>query len=69
MPPLSDGSQIDQSISIMGENEQIPNPRKFPLNSRAQISDGSMRRFFAVLGRNLRWKISALPWLKTIEWE
>jgi hypothetical protein len=47
-------SKIDQLIPIVAETEQIPNRRNSPLNSRAQISDGSGRRFFIASRKNLR---------------
>jgi hypothetical protein len=39
------------------------------LNSRAQISDGSARRFFVMVRRNFRLEFNALRSLRTIEWE
>jgi hypothetical protein len=69
MAQSSEISKIDRSLSIVAETEPILDRRNFPLNSRAQISDGSARRFFVARRKNLRWEISALPWLKTIEWE
>jgi hypothetical protein len=38
--------KIDQSISMVAEIEQIADRGKSRLKSRAQISDGSPRRFF-----------------------
>jgi hypothetical protein len=61
--------KIDRSMPIVAETEKILNRQNSPLNSRAQIFDGSGRRFFIVRTKNLRWKISALRWLKMIEWE
>src|SRR5258708_32583432 len=43
--------KIDQSMSIVCETEQIADRRNSPLNSRAQISDGSGIRFFVVSGK------------------
>jgi hypothetical protein len=43
--------KFDQSLPIVAETEQIPNRRNSPLNSRAQISDGSGRRFIVVHGK------------------
>jgi hypothetical protein len=40
-----DSGEIDQSIPIVAETEHIPNRRNSRLKSRAQISDGSARRF------------------------
>jgi hypothetical protein len=48
---------------------QNPNRRNSRLKSRAQISDGSVRRFFIVHGKTLLYQIKALGFLKTIEWE
>jgi hypothetical protein len=45
-------SMIDQSMPIVAETEQIAERRNSPLNSRAQISDGSGRRFFIVCRKN-----------------
>src|SRR5438128_3773466 len=47
-------------MPIVAETEQIPSRRNSPLNSRAQISDGSGERFFIVLGNNLRLEFNAL---------
>jgi hypothetical protein len=66
---LAEIPKTDRLIRIVGETQQIPNRRISPLNSRAQISDGSGRRFFVVRGKSLRCQINALPWRKTIEWE
>ena len=41
-------------MPIVVETEQIADRRNFPLNSRAQFSDGSARRFFVVRRKNLR---------------
>jgi len=46
--------KIDRSMSIVAEAKQIPNRRNSLLKSRAQISDGSERRFFLVRGKSLR---------------
>jgi hypothetical protein len=43
-----ESSEIDQLIAIVVETEQISNCQNLPLNSRAQISDGSERRSFVV---------------------
>ena len=45
---LVDGYQrkIDRLMPIVAETEQIADRRNSPLNSRPQISDGSVRRFF-----------------------
>jgi hypothetical protein len=45
-------SKIDRSIPIVAETEQILNRQISPLKSRAQISDGSPRRFFVVRGKS-----------------
>jgi hypothetical protein len=47
-------SKIDRSMPIVAETQQILNRRNSPLNSRAEISDGSGRRFFVVRRKNLR---------------
>jgi hypothetical protein len=47
-------SKIDQLMPIVAETEQIPNRRNSLLKSRAQISDGSGRRFFLVRRKKLR---------------
>lgn len=44
--------EIGRSIPIVAETEQIADRRYSPLNSRAQISDGSARRFFVVCIKN-----------------
>jgi hypothetical protein len=44
--------KIDRSSAIVAETEQIPNRENSPLNSRAQILDGSGSRFFVVRGEN-----------------
>jgi len=54
-------SQIDQSMPIVAETEEISDFRISPLNSRAQSFDGSGARCSSKHGKNLRWKISALP--------
>jgi hypothetical protein len=43
---------FDQSMPIVAETKQIPSRRNSSSNSRAQISDGSGRRFFIVCGKN-----------------
>jgi hypothetical protein len=40
--------KIDRLAPIVGETEQVLNRRNSPLNSRAEISDGSAKRFFVV---------------------
>jgi hypothetical protein len=40
--------KIDRLIPIVAETEQIVDRRNWYLKSRAQISDGSARRFFVV---------------------
>jgi hypothetical protein len=47
-------------MPIVSETEQIRNWRNLLLKSRAEISDGSTRRFFVVRRRNLQREISAL---------
>jgi predicted amidohydrolase len=42
-------------MPIVGEPEPVLNRRNSPLNSRAQFSDGSGRRFFAVCGNICAW--------------
>lgn len=49
----ADLSKIDRLSAIAAETEQIPNRGNSPLNSGAQISDGSGSRFFVVPGENL----------------
>jgi hypothetical protein len=66
---LREMSEIDRLVPIVAETTQILNCRDFPLNSRAQISDGSGRRFFVVRRKNLRLEFNALRSLKNIEWE
>jgi hypothetical protein len=44
-------SKIDRSMSIVPESVQNPIRRNSPLKSRAQIPDGSLRRFFVVRKR------------------
>ena len=61
--------KIGRSMAIVAETERIPNRRNSPLNSRAQISDGSGARCFMDCEKNLRRQIKALPCLRTIEWE
>jgi hypothetical protein len=61
-------SKIARSMSIVPETGQTLIRRNSPLKSRAQIADGSPRRFFVVRIKNLRRWINALPWLKMIEW-
>jgi hypothetical protein len=61
--------KIDRSLAIVLETEQTADRPNLCLKSRAQISDGPGRRSFIAHGKNLRRKFSALPWLKTIEWE
>jgi hypothetical protein len=61
--------KIDRSPPIVAEIELTPNGRNSLLKSGARISDGSGRRFFVVRKKYLRRKISALRWLRTIEWE
>src|SRR5262245_19406129 len=38
---------------IVAEIEQLPSRRNFPLNSKAQISDGSVRRYFVLRRKSL----------------
>jgi hypothetical protein len=40
--------KLDRLIPIVAETEQIVDRRNWCLKSRAQISDGSARRFFVV---------------------
>ncbi|HUN97373.1 MAG TPA: hypothetical protein VMU69_14230, partial [Bradyrhizobium sp.] len=61
--------EIDQAMPIVAETEQIVDRRDSCLKSRARFSDGSGIRFFRMLGKNLRWLISELSSLITIEWE
>jgi hypothetical protein len=53
-------TKIDRLMPIVAETEQIPNRPNFPLKSKAQIFDGSGRRFFVVRGKNLLCWINAL---------
>jgi hypothetical protein len=46
--------KIDRSMPIVAEIEQIRNRQNCLAKSRAQISDGSARRFFVMRGKNLR---------------
>jgi hypothetical protein len=46
--------KIDRSMPIVAETEQIADRRNSCLESRAQFSDGSARRFFVVRRKNLR---------------
>jgi hypothetical protein len=46
--------EIDRLIPIVAETEQIVDRRNWCLKSRAQVSDGSARRFFAVRRKDLR---------------
>jgi len=46
-------SKIGQLMPIVSETDQIADRQNFSLNSRAQISDGSARRFFGVSKRRL----------------
>jgi hypothetical protein len=46
--------EIDRLIPIVAETEQIVDRRNRRLKSRAQISDGSARRFFVVRRKDLR---------------
>jgi hypothetical protein len=41
--------KIDQLMSIVAETDQIQIPRYSPLNLRAQIFDGSWRRFSLII--------------------
>ena len=59
----------NRSMPIVAETEQIPDRRNSPLNSRAQISDGSAKRFFIMRGKVFLCWIKALRPIKTIEWE
>jgi hypothetical protein len=54
MPLSPQNLKFDRSVPIVAETEQIPKRRNSPLNSRAQISDGSARRFFVVRENNSR---------------
>jgi hypothetical protein len=46
--------EIDQSLSIVAEIERTADRPKSCLKSRAQISDGSARRFFMAHRKKLR---------------
>lgn len=46
--------EIGQSMSVVAETEQIADRRNSPLNSRAQFSDGSLRRFLVARRKQLR---------------
>jgi hypothetical protein len=41
-------------MPIVAETEQIADRRNWCLNSRARVSDGSVRRFFVAHRKNLR---------------
>jgi hypothetical protein len=43
--------KTDRLMPIVAETERIPNRPNSTLDSRAQISDGSGRRFFLLCGR------------------
>jgi hypothetical protein len=49
----ADSERIDQWMPIVRETERALNQRNSSLNSRAEISDGSGRRFFVVRRKNL----------------
>jgi hypothetical protein len=49
----ADSERIDQWMPIFRETERALNQRNSSLNSRAEISDGSGRRFFVVRRKNL----------------
>jgi hypothetical protein len=51
---LAEDPRIDQSIPIVTESGQITDRRNLRLKSRAQIPDGSARRFFLVRRKILR---------------
>jgi hypothetical protein len=52
--PLSPQNlKFSRSAPIVPETERILDRRNSCLKSRAQISDGSARRFFVVRGKNL----------------
>jgi hypothetical protein len=61
--------KVGQTIPIVAETDQIANRGIFRLKSRAQISDGSGRRFFVAGMKSLRREIKALRYSRTIEWE
>ncbi|HVV27288.1 MAG TPA: hypothetical protein VHC40_04920 [Rhizomicrobium sp.] len=61
--------KIDRSMPIVAEAIHITDRRNSCLKSKARISDGSGRRFFVALRKNLRLKSNTLPWLRIIEWE
>lgn len=46
--------KIDRLTPIIRKSERIADPRNPPLNSGAQISDGSLRRFFVASRKKLR---------------
>jgi hypothetical protein len=66
---IDEFEKIDRLVPIAAETRQLADRQNFSLKSTAQISDGSWRRVFLARRKNLRRKISALPWLKMIEWE
>jgi hypothetical protein len=53
--------KIDQLMPIVAEGEQIADRQNSYLKSRAQIFDGSGRRFFVGCRKELHRWISALP--------
>ena len=60
--------KIGRSMAIVAETERIPNRRNSPLNSRAQISDGSGRRFLMVRQKIFCCWINVLLPLRTTGW-
>ena len=52
--------EIGRLIPVVAETEQIRNRGNCLVKSRAQVFDGSARRFFVVHGKTLRWQIKAL---------
>jgi hypothetical protein len=61
--------KIGRLSAIVVEASEHLNRGNSPSNSRAQISDGSGRRFFMVCRKNLCAEFNALRSLGTIEWE
>jgi hypothetical protein len=53
----------------VAENRADFESPKFPLKSKAQISDGPGGRFFVMRGKRFSCQIDALLSLKIIEWE
>ena len=50
---VSRQKKIGRSMPVVAATKQIPNRRKSPLNSRAQIYGGSQSRFVRVRRKNL----------------